>query len=225
VSTFVENSYPPQAERLYMRESETHFEEAAWVDLARALVPEAQRLRMQSHLESGCVSCNETYKTWRLVFETAGREALYSPPEDVVRSVKGVLPLVRKLGLLPQIAEAARMIFDSFREPLPAGIRGRGSSARHLLYETDDFSIDLRLEKEGKMRVALTGQVLPKRAGYDKTAETRVLILGSDGRLLGHRIATSFGEFQVELAAHDQLELYVQLPDTSIKRINVPGPV
>ncbi|SRR5579864_444803 len=225
MSVLVKDSCPPEAERLYMRESETHFEEAAWVDLARELVPEAQRARLQSHLESGCVPCNETYRTWRLVFETAGREVLCSPPEDVVLSAKRVLPLVRKLSLLPRIAEAARLIFDSFREPLPAGIRGRGLTARRLLYETDDFSIDLRLEKEGKMKVALAGQVLPKRAGYTNTAETRVLILGSDGRLLGHRIATSFGEFQVELTAQDELELYVQLPDASIKRINLPGPV
>jgi hypothetical protein len=208
-----------------MRESETHFEEASWVDLARELVPEAQRARMQSHLESGCAPCNKTYNIWRLVFATAGREASYSPPEDVIRSVKGILPMVRKLSLLPRIAETARMIFDSFREPLPAGIRGRVSTARHLLYETDDFSIDLRLEKEGKMKVALAGQVLPKRAGYTNTAQTRVLILGSDGRLLGHRTASSFGEFQVEITAQDELEVYVQLPDASVKRVTLPGPI
>src|SRR2546425_3260100 len=54
----------------------------------------------------------------------------------------------------------ARLLYDSFREPLPAGLRTQQRLSRQYLYQAGDYSLDLRLENErGSPRVALVGQI------------------------------------------------------------------
>src|SRR5260370_18869470 len=55
----------------------------------------------------------------------------------------------------------ARLISDSFRDPLPVGVRGLQDRSRRLLYAAGSLRVDLLIEPEaGSNRLALTGQVL-----------------------------------------------------------------
>lgn len=208
-----------------MSDVEKHFGEEAWLSFALRAASADQEAQMQAHLNSGCAECAKIYRLWNLVAETAAREALYEPPRDVVQAVKAVFPFVQKLPILPRLAQSARMIFDSFREPLPVGVRGSGSEARHLLYEVDDFLIDLRLEHEEERRLAVSGQIVPKRDGQARSTEINILVTEGDGRLLRHTAASPLGEFQLELEQAEPLAFYLQFADSSIRVISLPSVV
>lgn len=207
-----------------MSEDELHFEEEDWLDLALRLVPTEHGARMRSHLERGCTDCARLYSFWKAVAEAAAQQHLYEPPRDVVQSEKAAFPLAQKLPLLPRVAQSARILFDSFYEPVPAGVRGGTTGTRHLLYETDDFLIDLLVEVEGDKRMALAGQILPKSPSRPRTGEVGVLAASNGGRTLRHAAVNAHGEFQIEGSEPGGLDLYVQLPDSTIKHISIPAP-
>src|SRR5258708_23133374 len=55
----------------------------------------------------------------------------------------------------------ARLISDSFRDPLPVGVRGLQDRSRRLLYAAGTLGVDLLIELEaGTNRLALTGHFL-----------------------------------------------------------------
>jgi hypothetical protein len=202
-----------------MTENKIHFEDEAWIGFALRLVPEDRAAQMQAHLDDGCAACGQTHKLWALVAEIAARESRFEPPQDLVDAAKAAFPLVQKLSLLPYIARPAQMTFDSSRGPVPAGLRGSGARGRHLLYETDDFVIDLRLEREEERRIALTGQIVPRGALAAHAPEVNVLVTGEKGRPLRHAIVNTLGEFQLELEEQNLLALYMQFSDSTIASI------
>jgi hypothetical protein len=68
-----------------------------WVDFVRSLAPKHLAASMQTHLESGCCHCHETYMNWSLLLEFAKRESSYNPPDHVVRAVKAAFLLQQEL--------------------------------------------------------------------------------------------------------------------------------
>jgi hypothetical protein len=206
-----------------MSDDYMHFDDEAWVRFALGLVPVNLAARMRAHLEQGCAECAETCRLWTLVVKTAESEQLYEPPRDAVDAAKAAFPLARRLSLLPHLAQSAQLIFDSFRAPLPAGVRGNKTEARHLLYDADDFLIDLRLENEGEGRIALCGQILPKRSVEAQSLEVGILVTAESGRLLRHTLANALGEFQMELEGRGPLALYMQVPGSDVRHIELPS--
>jgi hypothetical protein len=115
-------------------------------------------------------------------------------------------------------------MFDSFHEPLPAGVRGGTAPARHLLHEAGKFLIDVRLEQESGTHGFLTGQVLQRDAGLGATAGAGVLLAQGDRTLLAQAIGNSAGEFQLDFEGQNDLTLYLQIPGEQPIRIALPKP-
>jgi CheY-like chemotaxis protein len=106
--------------------------------------------------------------------------------------------------------QVARMIFDSFRYPLPAGVRGSSPGARQLAYQHKATIVDLSVEfAQGSSRMFLAGQVL----GGEKKSKNdglSVLLVGGTGTLA--RTATNqYGEFQVECEFADDVSLAIRV--------------
>jgi CheY-like chemotaxis protein len=110
--------------------------------------------------------------------------------------------------------QVPRMIFDSFRHPLPAGVRGSSPVARHLAYQYKKTVIDLSMElKEGFGRMFLAGQVLDgdRKSKLDGLS---VLLIGGIGTLA--RTATNqFGEFHMECEVPQDASLEIRLGERS----------
>ena len=123
-----------------------------------------------------------------------------------------VLPRPRELA--PRAMQVARMIFDSFRYPLPAGVRSILSGARQVAYQHNKTIIDVSIEfAEGTGKMSLAGQVLDgERKG--KNEGLPVLLVGGMGTLA--RTATNqFGEFHVECDFPEDISLEVRLGERS----------
>ena len=137
-----------------------HFEFAEWTDFVRGLVEESARVAMEGHLASGCRKCRHTADLLQKAAVAARSDSKVQVPEYAVRFARAIfiLQLPEKVRLLPRTP--ARLLYDCFREPLPAGVRTQQGLSRQVLYQAGDYLLDLRLENErGSSRVALVGQI------------------------------------------------------------------
>jgi hypothetical protein len=173
-----------------------HFTFGEWADFARHLQDPVSTEHMQRHLDGGCQRCSQAVRMWQNLIDFGSRETLYSPPDRVLRTVKGYVQLLkparRSAGVMAMLA---RLVFDSSREPLPAGIRSSRASARQLVYSAGDFLIDLRLERRPG-GVSLVGQA-QQRTGAKLTGIDVIALKGT--RTVLQTKANRFGEFQLDL--------------------------
>lgn len=149
---------------------------------------------MQQHIDDGCKRCNRSLGTWQAVADIAEQESVFAPPADAVRVAKSQFA-----AMIPQQSRDIRLVFDSVLQPVTAGLRG-SIAARQLLYETDHYYIDLRLEpRSAKERACLVGQVL-NRVG-EKRAAQHLAVRLQEGKLpIAQTLTNQFGEFQFEFS-------------------------
>src|SRR5271156_733699 len=97
-----------------------HYSLEKWVDFARNVIREDEKAKMQSHLETGCSTCQKELTLWRRFQQTAQRESSYEPSDGAVRTVQAIF--ANQQGRRPQSAKSqvAELLFDSHRAPLLA---------------------------------------------------------------------------------------------------------
>lgn len=104
-----------------------------------------------------------------------------------------------------------RLVLDTGESPLAEGIRRRGVTSRHLLYQAEDLYLDLRLEPEPRSsRVSLVGQLVDLRDPLRSVPPVTVLLLSGD-EVLAQTCTNGFGELQMELGPHPSLRLCLAL--------------
>jgi hypothetical protein len=194
-----------------------HFSMEKWVDFVRGVVPEAQSLAMQKHLDGGCSKCGKLVETWKHVLDCAAREKSYETPEACVRMAKAQFALNRLLGDRSGKVSFAELVFDSFAQPVAPGIRSTGSAARQLVFRKGSYSIDMRIESHGD-RLSITGQVLD--AGQSNSGMRDISV-----RLLAYKQQTTtsrYGEFQFDVESVEDLGLLFVLSEERDLMISIP---
>lgn len=169
---------------------------------------------MDEHLDSGCKECRDAVRIWSRVLDLAQKDCGYQPPSIPVRFVKSYFELSGVGKGHSRAAKVAHLVFDTFRQPLPAGVRSLQDTPRHLVYKAGALLIDMRFEPEGpKAPAYLAGQVV------DRTNPTRGITDASVSIRSGAENVTQtktneFGEFQLELtqrsATGPELTLWIE---------------
>ncbi len=198
-----------------------HLDTSDWVDLVRGLVDEQGRMRAEAHLASGCRKCRRTMEIMREVSALASEEAKYEVPRYAVYSARSIFALKQpeKIYFFPRIV--GRLIYDSFKEPLPAGLRARHRLTRHALYEAANYSLDLRLEHQiGTANVSLVGQIADQEERDRALANLPVFLL-SGNEVVAHALSNAYGEFQLDYEPRRHLRLYLQTGKRDRKHIEV----
>lgn len=182
-----------------------HFDDAAWADFARRSASPDDTVAMQQHLATGCTKCEAMLKMWQSVVSVTRHELTYLPPDDQVRVAKSLLAGV---AVRLQVDVSVRLVFDSVLQPSAAGFRGYVAT-RQLLYETDQYFIDLRLEPQRNSdRFALVGQVLDRsRRGTASHGQMVRLMRGTSQ--VEQTVINEFGEFQFEFRAENGLSIAI----------------
>ncbi len=189
-----------------------HFTAREWVDFVRGAVREEEKALMQAHLKTGCQRCQREAKTWVRVRETASRQRASEPDDSAVRFVKASFALSRERQPKRSRQFMAEVLFDSFREPQPVGVRSAASSSRQILFGVEDLRIDLRLEpKIDSENVSVIGQILNSAEPGENYVAASVALLKS-GKLVSVANTNRFGEFQLECGLASRLELRIKLP-------------
>jgi hypothetical protein len=193
---------------LKTRNSE-HFTEEDWFDFVHQQAAPSVRASLERHLEKGCSRCTQTVRLWRAVLDVADQEAAYRPPDEALRQVRGDFALRRPKRLLEKVAEQAALVFDSFRQPQPMGVRGAGPTPRQLLYKAGRYMIRLRLEPAADAaHMSIVGQLVDEHPSPAAVQDIAVLAL-KGGKTLDRTLTNHLGEFVLEPDAAEDLRLCV----------------
>ncbi len=207
----------------------SHFAFEDWADFVRGLESADRKAAMQSHLDEGCKKCAGIARMWGGTLEIAARESSYQPPEREVRTVKSSYIPERTQKALGGGAQIARLVFDSFRQPRPEGIRTVGPRARHLLYQAGRFSVDLRLDT-GPERAFLVGQVMDSTRPDQRVADIPVTLFRSRTSV-SKAVTNRLGEFCFRFEDPGSLRIWIGINEerpiliklTRDRTFEVPG--
>jgi hypothetical protein len=200
-----------------------HFSENAWVDLARGFGASTESQGMKAHLASGCLKCKTAYGFWGRLQTMALAEDSYTPTANLVRLAK--LEFAANQQIEPEKSTLASLLFDSFSQPLLAGVRSSAATARQLVYEAEGLVVDLRFDRlVPSGMVSAVGQILDKRVPRELLGGSPVVVWTDDGQLVATTDANGFGEFQLEFVPQERLRLTarvgrrkVHIPLTNLK--------
>jgi hypothetical protein len=135
----------------------------------------------------------------------------------------GLESLSRPEAVFQNVEQGARLISDSFREPLQAGVRGSNDRSRRLLYESGRLRVDLLVEpEEGSNRVALAGQILDSANPDRRFDGVPVTVRGWKG-FVTQATTGEFGEFQLNFNFESNVGLEIRIGET--QEITIPLPV
>jgi hypothetical protein len=203
--------------------SRKHFTSEAWLDFVRKVAPPEDKALMQRHLDSGCKACSKLCEAWSAVLEVTSGERANDPPESAVRLVKAAYAQTKPWRPVPRGVRIARLIFDSFRQPLLAGSRGSAVPTRQLLHKSGPFLVDLCVEPDRvRNQVLLAGQVLSSKTPQKDMKDVEV-VLQRELQLVAQATADSLGEFHLEFSPQENLRLFVEVPGETTIGIVLPA--
>lgn len=165
------------------------------------------------HLEN-CASCAREADSMRRFLAFSAAEPSHEPPTRVVEWAENLFQPVRRLpgGRESVFGRIARLVFDSFEQPLTVGVRSLatpGPVSRKLLYRAGDVDIDVRVETDPDNKVSFSGQILSSSAQFFENAPVR---LESGGQPRYETSTNPIGEFSFEGVPQDTYHLSMDLP-------------
>lgn len=195
-----------------------HFSEQIWADFVRGIgQPETNR-EVEVHL-AGCSECQAAWEVWKKVVAIANNEPTFAPPDGVVRMAKQEFAATQVFK--PSAWKLAKLQFDSFSQPLPAGVRSGGSAGRQLIFDAETTMVDLALEMRPQSKtISLVGQVVDKSRAKVAPRKVSIILWTETALPLAETSANEFGEFQLEFAARDRLRISVEI--VGRKPIRIP---
>jgi len=205
-----------------------HFSERPWADFVRGIGGPEIGKDIRTHLAADCSKCKTALDAWSRVRRLASAEDAYAPPENLVRLVKlgfASEPAHRPLAWIPASWTVANLVFDSFAQPLPAGVRSATLSAWQVVYEAEALTVDLRFGHRAQSKtVHLVGQVFDKRAVRVWQTNATIELSTEHGLLVATTAVNAMGEFHIEFKPQDHLWLSVKAAERNTVRIPLTNP-
>jgi hypothetical protein len=201
-----------------------HFSEQPLADFVRGVSAPQIGRDIRAHLTAGCAKCQTAIDSWSRVRRMATDEATYTPPENLVRLVK--LGFAAEQAAKPQRATLANIIFDSFAQPLLAGVRSSGTlNVWQVICEAEGLTVDLRFGRRAQSEaVHLVGQVFDKQAARALPNNATVELSTEQNQLVASADVSQLGEFHIEFEAQDRLFLSVKASGRNTVRIPLTNP-
>lgn len=187
-----------------------HFEIHEWADYVRGLGSESIRTAMKQHLDAGCRRCQDVVFTFEKLVSTIVGDRSPEVPDHVVHMAEALFALHRpeKVTFAHKVAS---LVHDSFRTPLPAGVRSQRGASRQALYHAGDFCVDVRIEHErGARTVSLTGQLANTKQPEMTLRDVPVSLI-SGRQLVALARTNEFGEFQLQYEPKGRVRLHLPI--------------
>jgi len=184
-------------------------------------------LKVERHLQGQCAACQSADEFVGYMTSVMRRDRQATPPEDLVARARALFRVLPDAPPFPSspYESLAKLVFDSFQEPAPVGVRGRFSPNRHVVFDDGGLLVDLRLEVEdGARRQAIAGQ-LQSQDLEAKQLEGLPLMLVAEGRVIECTRTTALGEFLFRNVPCQDLSLYVACADRMVRVPRIPPAV
>ncbi len=164
---------------------------------------------VEKHLASGCRRCSGLLAMLSRIQRVGRFDTTHQPPSGVVRSVKALSGLgrTRRQSRLVNM----RLSFDSLLSPPAVGARSLHTSSRHLVFYSQDYALDLRLDSERSARdVVVVGQLLNR--DWEPLADVPAYLVSGD-RVVSHSTTGCLGEFHMECRPAGPMHLQLAVGD------------
>ena len=167
----------------------------------------------RKHVEV-CGPCRSEVVWLQWLADFGVQERRYEPSVRALADAGDVFTL--KWPGVPATADeiVADLVYDSFSEPLPAGIRCKDRPSRQARYQTENVQLDLKIEL-GDEKGLIIGQI------FTETGNVGVrgleIEITQAGRLIGKSTTNALGEFIFQDLPKGNYELQVVLSDTMVK--------
>jgi hypothetical protein len=186
------------------------------IDYMDSKVSDVKTMTLQTHL-SGCEECRKEEQEFHLLFETVRDDASFEPPAAVFRwGIDLFQPVMQPQGSAGQCVRRiiASLVFDTYDQPMLAGVRRVGTPPRQLLFRAGDVDVDVKIESmEANDRISLAGQVLSSAPKFFPNTAVK---LESHG-IVRYRTTTNVvGEFSFDEVPKDTYHLSVDLPEGAL---------
>jgi hypothetical protein len=169
---------------------------------------------VESHLAS-CTECSDLRAEIQGLVTRLQQDSAYEPPAELVQwSVDLFQPVAQPQtgGMIRKIIAA--LVFDTYDQPMLAGVRRVGAPPRQLLFRAGDIDVDVKIESmEANDRVTLVGQVLSAGSKFFDNAAVQ---LASHGVVRYKTKTNVVGEFSFDEVPKDTYHLSVDLPESQI---------
>lgn len=197
-----------------------HIAAETLAEFVRQSLPAAEAGMVREHI-AGCSECSELCSLFRDIVRVGANEAIYEPPDGIVRSVKAYFEAEQQKA--PAEKGIFELLFDSLAQPMTAGARASVASARQLLYRVGTVYVDMRVDSEvNSERAALVGQMLDSAHPGHPVAGVPVILM--DGRKsLASTISNNNGEFHLEFSLKNNLRLSVTVGNDSPVYLPITG--
>ncbi len=183
----------------------SHFSDEIWTDWARGVATPDVGTEIRDHLALGCAECSSSLATWEGVAELASRERAYDPPASVLQRAVSLFEqhAPSRALVLDRGVQFAELVFDSFRSPLPEGVRSLDRATRHVNYKAGSYFVDVRIEEANSSgRAAVVGQLMHHPDASGMSLEGLSVVVTSERSTVAETTTNRFGEFAFEMETH-----------------------
>jgi hypothetical protein len=185
------------------------------IDYIDGRVLGVEKSTLESHV-TACGDCAELKQEFQTLIHRLKEDASFEPPADLVEwGINLFQPVMQPKGKVSGLRKyIASLVFDTYDQPLLAGVRRVGAPPRQLLFRAGDVDVDVKIESmEANDRITLVGQVL---SNTDKFFDNTPVKLESHG-IVRYRTRTNVvGEFSFDEVPKDTYHLSVDLPEGQI---------
>lgn len=198
-----------------------HPDPGSWSNYVRGLLGPRIAAGMEWHLGSGCRKCRQQVAALEALRQVAVTDRRVDPPSLAVTSVKRL----HRLHELAQSVETTRVRlilgFDSFWEPSFAGARSATGGDRHLVYQSDELTLDLDLRpSDDAAGLEVRGQVFDADA---KPLAEVPAFLAENGRICAYALSGSMGDFRLAGKADGKPRLGLVTGDEQLIDLELPA--
>ena len=168
--------------------------------------------RVNDHLSSGCLRCGNLLALLSQIRRIGRFDAAHQPPSGAVRTVKALSGFAHSGRRSRRVK--MRLSFDSLMSPGLAGARSMHSSSRHLVFYSQNFALDLRMDYERSVRdVVVVGQLLNRDWG--PLSDVPAYLVSGD-RVVSHSTTGRLGEFHMEGRPSGSMHLQLAVNDEEL---------
>jgi hypothetical protein len=174
------------------------------------------KMTVENHL-SKCSDCVELHQELEQFMLQLKADSAFEPPVELVQwGVSLFQPMLQPQETVGGKVRkfVASLVFDTFDEPMLAGVRRVGAPPRQLLFRAGDVDVDVKIESmEANDRISLVGQVL---SNTEKFFDNTPVKLESHGTVRYKTMTNFVGEFAFDEVPKDTYHLSVDLPEGQI---------
>ncbi|MEW6206839.1 MAG: hypothetical protein AB1631_00625 [Acidobacteriota bacterium] len=183
---------------------------------------EAETHAVKAHLEE-CEQCAAVGAWYEKIRAIAAADDTLEPPSWVARRAVRLFETRRSSGIKAKLGRlVASLIFDSQAQPQVAGVRSTETMNRQLLYEADNYSIDVQISLSDEPRAGLVGQILRKDDVQFESVSRIPLDLIREGETIRSTLTSETGEFSIGEVDFGEYDLRIDLLDVSITVAGLP---